>query len=209
MCFEPKDDPIAEANRRARKELEPYLNGEFAFFGKEKTMVCKACNSNSSDPTPNGICTPCWETHLQVVDAKTWEHLGGDLEGRLCEDGLVEMRIRGGNTELFISEEALHNAIQLYDDAPTAPAQGTGEVMTFLPGNATTVVAPDPSFDSFDQCTKCGDKQLYGCKCPRSDRTCENGHSWHRCVKHKLRVEGESDHSTPTNVCTCIGFPRQ
>lgn len=200
MCFEP--DPIDEANRRARKALGPYLRGEFAFFGKDNTMKCKACGSDSNNTDDAGVCPRCLQIYHNVIDAGTWSHLGGDLEGRLCEDGLVEIKIRGGTTELFISEEALHNAIQLYDDAPTAPPPPPR--MTFLPGNATTVVA-----ESFDQCTKCNEEAPYGCKCPRSDRTCANGHAWHRCVKHKLRVEGESDHSIPTNVCTCIGFPRQ
>jgi len=212
MCLSYKEDAITEANRRAREELN--LGGVLKFFKRDLTMRCEACDEDVliEDLNDAGVCPPCWERYESVKELLEWTHLGGDLEGKLGEDGLVELRIRGGSgTELFISEEALHNAIGLYDADTERPTLGhyqtdgynlvyTGKhsagVMSFAPSTTKTI--------TYDECAVCGDTQEYGCKCPRSDRSCKNGHSWHTCVKHKKRVNGESDHTLDMSMCTCL-----
>jgi len=56
---------------------------------------------------------------------------------------------------------------------------------------------------NFDYCPICNAPYQISCRCPRSDRICENGHEWHMCVIHNKIVLGESDHSLSINVCTC------
>ena len=52
-------------------------------------------------------------------------------------------------------------------------------------------------------CPICGEKPMGNCKCPRRDSYCSNGHWWHTCVVHNIVILGASDHSMPTNICTC------
>ena len=54
---------------------------------------------------------------------------------------------------------------------------------------------------SYDHCTVCGGEYVAQCRCMRSDRYCANGHRWHTCVVHRVRVEGGSDHGK--SGCTC------
>ena len=56
---------------------------------------------------------------------------------------------------------------------------------------------------SDDVCRICGRISFGRCKCPRGDRTCPNGHSWHFCTVHGRFVDGPSDHSTDTFSCSC------
>jgi hypothetical protein len=78
-------------------------------------MTCKACNETDCTSTTNGICAPCWENFEQVEKAlKEWKPLGGDLEGRLNGDGYVDIRVDGGDTELFLSKSALEAALALF-----------------------------------------------------------------------------------------------
>jgi hypothetical protein len=127
MCFYPNDG-ITEANRLAQDSLRSYIKGERAFFADRKDkMECVACdNSVVRSSLTRGVCRPCWNSYEVVKDLLEWTPLGGDLEGRLGEDGLMELRIHGGcGTELFISEEALRNAIAMYD-ADDRPTLGSG-----------------------------------------------------------------------------------
>jgi len=52
-------------------------------------------------------------------------------------------------------------------------------------------------------CPICGGEVMGTCRCMRGDSECENGHSFHVCVKHQMYVHGESDHSLSMDVCTC------
>lgn len=52
-------------------------------------------------------------------------------------------------------------------------------------------------------CPICGEDAVRTCKCFRKDSTCKNGHDWHTCTIHKIKVIGRSDHSLPTFTCTC------
>ena len=52
-------------------------------------------------------------------------------------------------------------------------------------------------------CPVCEKPRKSSCKCPRGDSKCENGHTWHVCTVHQKIVLGSSDHSLPTNTCTC------
>ena len=58
--------------------------------------------------------------------------------------------------------------------------------------------------DNLEKCSVCGESVVSRCRCPRGDRCCKNGHNWHRCMIHKVRVPGQSDHGTPTFTCTCL-----
>lgn len=52
---------------------------------------------------------------------------------------------------------------------------------------------------------ECGEESVQNCKCFRKDSTCKNKHTWHTCTVHHIKVKGHSDHSVPTNICTCGG----
>ena len=57
--------------------------------------------------------------------------------------------------------------------------------------------------EGYAPCPICDSEVVGSCRCPRSDSECENGHSFHICVKHQVYVRGQSDHSTDTFSCTC------
>ncbi len=59
-------------------------------------------------------------------------------------------------------------------------------------------------WDEYQKCPVCGESRVENCRCPRADSTCPKGHKWHNCVVHGVRVMGHSDHSKPTDTCTCI-----
>lgn len=52
-------------------------------------------------------------------------------------------------------------------------------------------------------CPVCGKEAKLTCKCFRQDSVCEDGHEWHTCTIHHVKVLGKSDHSTNTMSCTC------
>jgi hypothetical protein len=52
-------------------------------------------------------------------------------------------------------------------------------------------------------CLECDSKLIKHCKCDLYDSECENGHKWHYCLKHNLRVNTGHDH-TKKSRCTCI-----
>lgn len=54
-----------------------------------------------------------------------------------------------------------------------------------------------------DYCPDCNSLYIIRCKCPRGDRSCDNGHSWHYCLVHNKLVIGLSNHSLSTFSCTC------
>lgn len=55
------------------------------------------------------------------------------------------------------------------------------------------------------KCPKCGSSNYSSCRCPKSDSTCRDcGYEWHYCLEHKCIVVGRSDHSRPTNECSCV-----
>lgn len=58
-------------------------------------------------------------------------------------------------------------------------------------------------FDSMLHCPICNELAFSICKCFRHDSECKNGHTWHTCTIHKVKVLGKSDHSIPTMTCTC------
>ena len=120
------NDGITEANRLAQDSLRSYIKGERAFFADRKDkMECAACGTSEvrSKLNVEGICFPCWSTYEAVKDRLEWASLGDDLEARIGEDGLMELRLNGGPTELFVTEESLRNAIALYD-ADVRPTLG-------------------------------------------------------------------------------------
>ncbi|QOV08398.1 hypothetical protein Kirov_199 [Bacillus phage Kirov] len=51
------------------------------------------------------------------------------------------------------------------------------------------------------KCVICEGKIKWACKCPRSDRECENGHVYHWSPIHQEYHEGRSDHSKPDEEC--------
>ena len=55
------------------------------------------------------------------------------------------------------------------------------------------------------KCVVCNGKIKWACKCPRSDRECENGHVYHWSPYDKQYHEGESDHSMPDGMC-CLKY---
>lgn len=52
-------------------------------------------------------------------------------------------------------------------------------------------------------CPVCHSPAVERCRCLRSDSRCVHGHSWHRCLAHNKIVLGGSDHSRPTQECSC------
>jgi hypothetical protein len=56
-----------------------------------------------------------------------------------------------------------------------------------------------------NRCPVCDDYAVTSCRCPRCDSFCANGHHWHWCTIHHVKVLGGSDHSLPTLTCTCGG----
>jgi hypothetical protein len=59
------------------------------------------------------------------------------------------------------------------------------------------------SREDWEKCPICGADRTLTCRCFRVDSTCANGHKWHQCVKHRVLVEGHSDHALSMDVCTC------
>lgn len=55
----------------------------------------------------------------------------------------------------------------------------------------------DPLEDDPRACPVCGQRAVVSCKCPRIDCKCQNGHEWHTCTIHHVKVEGQSDHGPP------------
>lgn len=56
---------------------------------------------------------------------------------------------------------------------------------------------------NIDHCPVCGEKFIVTCRCPKRDSKCKNGHEWHICLAHNRIVVGPSDHSRPTDECSC------
>jgi hypothetical protein len=54
-----------------------------------------------------------------------------------------------------------------------------------------------------NNCPECGKESVMTCRCFMADSTCENGHQWHTCVKHGIKVKGHGDHSGNSGKCTC------
>lgn len=52
-------------------------------------------------------------------------------------------------------------------------------------------------------CPVCNEPAVSTCRCPRRDSKCKNGHNWHTCTVHHTLVQGASNHSLGTFVCTC------
>lgn len=57
--------------------------------------------------------------------------------------------------------------------------------------------------EKFDFCPVCGEKFTIQCKCPLSERTCPNKHTWFKCLKHKEIIVGKADHSKDIMDCRC------
>jgi hypothetical protein len=55
-----------------------------------------------------------------------------------------------------------------------------------------------------NRCPICEEEAIRTCRCFRSDSECKNGHKWHNCVVHHVKVPAHSDHSLPIEECTCI-----
>lgn len=53
-----------------------------------------------------------------------------------------------------------------------------------------------------NNCPVCQEKAVSNCRCQRRDSECAQGHHWHFCVTHHVKVIGRSDHSKPAQ-CTC------
>ena len=54
-----------------------------------------------------------------------------------------------------------------------------------------------------DKCPICNGNISTRCRCLKGDSSCVNGHQFHRCLKHEVFVEGDSDHCRPTMECSC------
>ena len=54
-----------------------------------------------------------------------------------------------------------------------------------------------------NKCPVCNEKVECACTCIRADSECKNGHQWHTCTVHKVKVLGFSDHTLSTKICTC------
>lgn len=65
------------------------------------------------------------------------------------------------------------------------------------------IIGPIPPKDGWGFCPICGAEEALTCRCFRRDAVCKNGHEYHICVKHKVFVYGQGDHSLPTDACTC------
>lgn len=54
----------------------------------------------------------------------------------------------------------------------------------------------------YDTCLECGDTKPRHCKCTLAGRTCKNGHEWHQCLRHNLRMPGSGHGAGGT--CHCV-----
>ncbi len=52
-------------------------------------------------------------------------------------------------------------------------------------------------------CPVCNQRFTSQCRCLLGDKTCANGHHWHRCPVHKVVLLGKADHTLPSNTCRC------
>jgi len=68
--------------------------------------------------------------------------------------------------------------------------------------NAEQSPRPEPSDDNL--CPECNGTSVCSCRCFRRDSTCKNGHNWHTCTVHHVKVQGHSNHGTDTFSCTCL-----
>lgn len=48
-------------------------------------------------------------------------------------------------------------------------------------------------------CPVCTSPYVAQCHCPLSDRVCQSGHEWHRCLSCKGVATGPSNHSVDTD----------
>lgn len=52
-----------------------------------------------------------------------------------------------------------------------------------------------------NDCPVCGAEAYQMCRCFRRDSECKNGHEWHTCTVHHVKVSGASDHAV--GGCSC------
>jgi hypothetical protein len=68
------------------------------------------------------------------------------------------------------------------------------------PRTAKSAGPPDVN----DLCPVCGLKFTSSCRCRRGNKWCKNGHAWHRCKVHNVRVLGTGHGSNlPHDACCC------
>lgn len=54
-----------------------------------------------------------------------------------------------------------------------------------------------------NNCPECKEEAVTTCRCLMADSTCRNGHNWHTCVVHEVKVKGHGCHKGDTYKCTC------
>jgi len=52
-------------------------------------------------------------------------------------------------------------------------------------------------FKKRECCPVCEDPAIKRCNCYIGDRECENGHKWHVCAEHGLRIVGSGHEAEP------------
>lgn len=52
-------------------------------------------------------------------------------------------------------------------------------------------------------CPYCGKQAVMRCRCPRADCVCPDGHVWHTCTVHGVKVMRAGSHTWSTDRCTC------
>jgi len=66
--------------------------------------------------------------------------------------------------------------------------------------------AADPIANDPRVCPICGKRAKWSARCPALDSGCEDGHEWHTCVEHKVKVIGPSGpNKGGRGWCTCGG----
>lgn len=81
-----------------------------------------------------------------------------------------------------------------------AHEDGVYEVAEHMTSSVNLILDEDnPKF-----CPICGEKYQASARCPRSERYCKNGHTWHICTVHKKIVIGHSNNTIPMFDCSCV-----
>ncbi len=77
-------------------------------FGTSLEAIRKRVQRGTIDPTD-------LKSLIESYIRDKWTHLGGDLEAKRT-DQYVDIRVRGSDTAIFISKEALERALALFEE---------------------------------------------------------------------------------------------
>jgi hypothetical protein len=140
----------------------------------------------------------------------------------LCDDDDIRNMLRDGARNQLLLENRHNDEMSVREMCDTvdnllaaiAPEEQRRIVVEIVgrfpfPGGRVDIInmmkeAGDPANDP-RICPECGERAKMSCRCPRLDCECPNGHEWHTCVEHKVKVVGPSNHSEPKGMgwCTC------